>query len=217
MSKAQTTRETTYRPPLPPRWKGASSLTLVHEFNERCLAALTGFAKGPGPCDIPVIAQCRALWSQLDALSIQRAAQLPFVILNVRFTDGPWWRTGAGPAPDARVTPMAAGAWPAAIAEPLLQELLIFAWHTVKWDARVARLLLGMSPQVAETLAELSPQRLTELGQEATGELRLRRQEDHGFWEPLLVAALKNSRQALSDAHLHAKLLFCGELLAASG
>lgn len=217
MSKAQTTRETTYRPPLPPRWKGSDSLTLVHEFNERCLAALTGFAKGLGPCDIPVIGQCRALWSQLDALSIQRAAQLPFVILNVRFTDGPWWRTVTDPVLHSRIAPVTVGAWPGDLAEPLLQELLIFAWHTVKWDARVARLLLGMSPQAAETLAGLSPQRLTELGQEAAGELRLRRQNDLEFWGSLLTAALKNSRQALSDVHLHAKLLLCGELLAASG
>jgi hypothetical protein len=189
----------------------------VHELNERCLAALTGFAKGLGPCDIPAIAQCRALWSQLDALSIQRAAQLPFVILNVRFTDGPWWRTVTDPVLHSRIAPATAGAWPGDLAEPLLQELLIFAWHTVKWDARVARLLLGMSPQVAESLAGLSPQRLTELGQEAAGELRLRRQEDHEFWGSLVTAALKNSRQALSDVHLHAKLLLCGELLAASG
>jgi hypothetical protein len=95
------------------------------------------------------------------------------------------------------------------------RKLLIFAWHTVRWDERVARLLLGMSSEVGEVLARLSPQRLTEIGPVARRELRLRRQEDTAFWELILTAGLKDSRQALSDVHLHAKLLICGELLAA--
>ena len=88
MSNAQTTREAAYRPPLPPRWKGSDSVTMVHEFNARCLTALGAWAKESVQCDLSVIEQHRALWSQLDGLSIQRAAQLPFVILTVRFTDG---------------------------------------------------------------------------------------------------------------------------------
>src|SRR4029077_5887714 len=101
------------------------------------------------------------------------------------------------------------------IADPFAQELLIFAWHTVRWDERVARLLLGMSSEEGEKLSGLTPRRLTEIGPVARRELRLRWQQDTAFWELLLRAALKASREALSDVHLHAKLLLCGELLAA--
>ena len=217
MSNAQTTREAAYRPPLPPRWKGSDSVTMVHEFNARCLTALGAWAKGSIRCDLPVIEQHRAFWSQLDGLSIQRAAQLPFVILTVRFTDGHWWRAVADRRAKDPPAPASTGAWPSEIADPLAQELLIFAWHTVRWDERVARLLLGMSSEVGETLSRLSPRRLTEIGPVARRELRLRWQQDTAFWELLLTAALKDSRQALSEVHLHAKLLVCGELFAAGG
>jgi hypothetical protein len=138
-------------------------------------------------------------------------------MLTVRFTDGHWWRILADRNARDPPAPASTGAWPGEIADPLAQELLIFAWHTVRWDERVARLLLGMSPEVGETLSRLSPQRLTEIGPVARRELRLRWQQDTAFWELLLTAALKDSRQALSEVHLHAKLLICGELLAAGG
>jgi hypothetical protein len=44
-----------------------------------------------------------------------------------------------------------------------MQETLIFAWHAVKWDRRVARLFLGMTPAVAESIGAVTPHQLAEI------------------------------------------------------
>lgn len=69
-----------------------------------------------------------------------------------------------------------------------MEELLVFAWHTVKWDRQVARLSLGMVPGAVEEIARLTLQQLTEVAVRYRGTLRLRWQEDVEFWTRLIKA-----------------------------
>ena len=142
----------------------------------------------------------------MDAVAIGRAARFPFLILDVHFTDVEWWRSNS--------KLIEASPWPAAVSKPLMSETLVFAWHTVKWDRRVARLGVGMVPAVAELIAALTPHQLDSLSQEHCGALRLRWQDDQEFWSRLLTAACNNDEETLADTHLHAKLLLSGGLIA---
>ena len=213
MTNAPTQRQSSYSPPSAPRWKGGDSLALVYQLNERCLTALCDWAASPGSCELPLIAKHRGVWSSIRADDVKRAARFPFVILDVHFEDEGWWRKPPESGNGARAEATRRNCWPPFFAEQLLQEVLIFAWHTVKWDRQVARLSLGMSPGVAEAIAELAPRQLAVIGQQFSGELRLRWQDDMDFWRAVLRAASTGDEDALSEIHRHAKLLLCGELL----
>jgi hypothetical protein len=95
----------------------------------------------------------------------------------------------------------------------LTQETLIFAWHSVKWDRRVAQLSLGMSPAVADIIAALLPQQLADISGHYSSELHLRWQGSAQFWSQLLRTASSGDSEALEEIRLHAKLRFCGELI----
>jgi hypothetical protein len=197
-----------YRPPSPPRWRGRDSLDLAHQLNQRFFKVVSEFAAKPAADEWSLIAQDRELWSKLDARTIERASSFPFMILNVNFTSEQWWREiiRGGNASQGY------SGWPASVSEQLMNEALIFAWHTAKWDRGVARLSLGMSPVVAELIAALTPQQLATISAKHSGVLRLRWQDDPQFWTRLLAAARGGDEEVLSDIHLHANLLLCGEL-----
>jgi len=207
MSKPKTNR-IVYRPPEPPRWKGKDSLDLAYQLNVRCLKLLSEMAARPNTTDWPLIAQNRELWSKLDARTIEQAARFPFVILDAHFTDVEWWRSESKPPETSQ--------WPTSVSEQLMSETLIFAWHTAKWDRRVARLSLGMLPAVAEEIAALTPQQLSAISARHSSALRLRWQDDPDFWTQLLVAAKCDDNDRLEDVHLHAKLLLAGEIISRS-
>jgi hypothetical protein len=186
-------------PPAPPRWKGRDSLELVHRLNERCLKLLQEAA-----------IQSSGVWLALDAAAIQRAARFPFIILDVLFSDESWWRS-MPQNPRAGIS-----LWPADMTQRLMGELLVFAWHTARWDRCIARLSLGMAAGVAEAIAAMTPEQLDIISARHSGTLRLRWQEDSDFWARLVDAARSGNEAALDEIHLHAKLLFAGELIARS-
>jgi hypothetical protein len=213
VAKGSTQRENTYSPPSAPRWKGTESLALVHQLNERCLTLLCTWAASADSCKLPLIAHHRGVWSSIGADVVERAARFPFLILELHFANEEWWRKLTEVSSDARPEGSQDSPWPPLFAEELLQEILIFAWHTVRWDRRVGRLSLGASPGVAESIAELTPRQLAVVAQRHNGELRLRWQDDTDFWSAVLRAARSGNEEALTEIHRHAKLLLCGELL----
>jgi hypothetical protein len=99
------------------------------------------------------------------------------------------------------------------MANKFMSEVLVFAWHTAKWDRGVSRLVLGMVPRVVQIVRDLTPQQLDAVAGLHSGALRLRWQEDLEFWTKLLTAARDDDEAALADMHLHAKLLLSGELI----
>jgi hypothetical protein len=166
-------------------------------------------AASPDIAAWPLTTQDRKLWSTLDSRVIASAARFPFVILDVHFTDIEWWRGMIAGSPRFATS----AAWPAKISEDLMSETLIFAWHTAKWDWRVARLSLGMLPAVATLIAGLTPQQLARVSKEHSSELRLRWADDKDFWSRLFVAARDGEEVLLAETHLYAKLLLCGDLI----
>jgi hypothetical protein len=207
MSKPNSPRQGIAGAPSAARWKGGDSLDSIYRFNERTLGLLSGVALNSLPCDM-----ARELSSGLDKEIIRRAAQLPFVILDVHFTNETWWHRVV----ELNAVPTVAPGpyhWPAKVVEPLMQEIIILAWHGVKSDRRVAQLSFGMSPGVAHVIASLSPQQLTQIAHSYSSELRLRWQDNADFWSQLLRAARNGDQDALEEIRLHAKLLLCGELI----
>lgn len=205
MPSYKRTEDDPSQPPAPPRWKGTDSSELVYRLNER---SFTQLKEGATPH--------RELWSGLPAQAIERAGRFPFLIVDVRFADEPWWRSVVL-NPQVAKESLAIGPWPAAVAGQLMSEVMVFAWHTVKWNAKAAEFVLGMVPGVGEIVAGLTPQQLDAVSGLRSGALRLRWQEDLDFWARLVQAARDGDEAALADIHLHAKLLLSGALLSRSG
>lgn len=215
MSKPKRKEKEIYRPPSPPRWKGRESLELVYQLNERSVTLLAHAARS-GTSEWLAETPHRVLWSELTTEAIQRAARFPFVILEAHFTDDEWWRAASVNPQDVIEQSLGPTCWPHEEAQQLMSEALVFAWHTAKWDRRVARLSLGMSTGVVGLMAALTPQQLAVISARHWGVLRLRWHDQPDFWTRLLVAARDDDEEALSEIHLHAKLLLSGELLARS-
>lgn len=215
MSKSKRQTKVIYHPPSPPRWKGRDSLELVHQLNERSLTLLADAAKS-GTSEWLAGTPYRALWSELTIDAIQRAARFPFVILDSHFTDDEWWRAVSVNPQELIEQSLGPTCWPHEAAQQLMSEALVFAWHTAKWDRRVARLSLGMSPGVVGSIARLTPRQLAVISARHWSALRLRWQEERDFWARLLAAAQDGDEEALSESHLHAKLLLSGTLVARS-
>lgn len=202
MSSYKRKEEDSAQPPTPPRWKGGDSLELVYRLNERGLSLLKDGAT-----------QHRELWSGLNPEAIQRAARFPFLIVDVHFLDEAWWRSvllsPQGPIDQGGVACL----WTLEAAQKFISEVLVFAWHTARWNRRVAPLVLGMVPSVVEIFRGLTPQELDAVSGLQGGTLLLRWQEEQEFWARLVRAARDGDDEAVADIHLHAKLLLSGELM----
>lgn len=195
--------ESTSQPPTPPRWKGADFFELVHHFNARAFGLLKASASAHGE-----------LWAGLDAEAMRRAARLPFVVVEVHFTDKQWWQSVVMNPQAAPVEPPSL--WTAQVAERFMSEVLVFAWHAANRDALTARITLGMVPEVVQIIRGLTPDQLDVISGLRRDALTLRWQRDREFWTRLIEAAQDGDEETLADIHLHAKLRLSGELMACS-
>jgi hypothetical protein len=194
-----------------PRWKGAHSIQLAHQLNERCFELLSELATSePFGNELPgAVNKNRHLWRDLSTDSRRRLAALPFVIVDVRFTDELWWRAlGKSPASVS----IAGHPLPRERCAELLLETLMFAWQAAREDSRIAQMIFAMTRPVARIIATLAMREISALAQEQTSCLRIRWSENTLFWRELLDSARGEDAVALEDARLHAKLLFCGDL-----
>ncbi len=201
--------------PPAPRWKGARSLQLAHELNSRCVDLICHYAARPVVDALPVMLSAnRNLWCQLNADARWRLADFPFVIVDVRFRDDDWWRARVKTQDEAIAERPAADD---ALREPrqsLLLETLMFAWQVAREDSRVAQILFAMTQSVARHISSLAMQDIRTIAANHSTSLRIRWGNDAGIWRDLLVAVATDDEAALDEVRLHAKLLFCGDLIA---
>ena len=200
--------------PPSPRWKGARSLRLAHELNSRCIDLLCDLAARPSVEGLPVMLRAnRNLWYRLDPEARWRLAAFPFVIVDFRFRDEAWWR-GRGSVENHAVAECPAGdAFPLESRESLLLETMMFAWQVAREDHRVAQILFAMTQPVARLVSLLAMQEIRALAVDRSTPLRVRWENNAQLWRELLLAAATEDEEALEEVRLHAKLLFCGDLI----
>lgn len=199
--------------PLPPRWNGIQSLSLVHQLNERCIGLLCDLAVADArDATLPIIAHNRDLWIHLELEARQKAARIPFVIVDAQFKNEEWWRRAAESHAHESGAEEPLNGLPREASEHLMHELTIFAWQTARWDRTVAQISFGMSASVVDLIAALTPQQVRAIATQESQSMRVRWADDPRFWQDLLMAAKAGDDEKLAEIHLHAKLLLCGEL-----
>lgn len=196
------------------RWKGAPSIRLAHQLNERCIDLFCELALESSP-ENPwsIIASSRDLWCRLDTAARKRLAVFPFVIVDVRFNDESWWlamseqgRATAGSSSSFTETPWSRYAW-------LALEALMCAWQVAREDRGIAQMLFAMRRTVADRIAALTMQQVRTIATGGAQALRIRWDDDPKFWRELLLAAREEDEGTLAMLRREAKLLFGGELL----
>lgn len=154
----------------------------------------------------------REIWLSVNAVARKRAAQLPFVIVDVHFLEEAWWRDSLTTGNQSRDVAPDSNGLPNVESEHLMLETIMFAWQTARWDRTVAQISFAMLPSVVDIVAALTPQQLREIAARSPQALRVRWSEDVVFWRDLLTAAGDEDPKRLSDLQLHAKLALCGHI-----
>lgn len=198
-------------PPSPPRWKGAQSLDLVRQLNLRSVELLCRVAEN---CDstLEAVALNREAWIGASRDARHSLAMLPFILVDARFMDADWWRRVSAidlHQHGARSDP---NGLPEDSSAELMQETLMFAWQTARWDRLAAQFLLGMSFRVANIIAGLTPQQVRTIAEREPQAVRIRWGDDPVFWQDLLSAASMADYQRLATLKLTGKLRICSEL-----
>jgi hypothetical protein len=185
----------------PPQWHDASCLEPVRELNERFLDLLAGAARLDGErCALDIVRLHLDLWLALPAAIRVRAAQFPFLLVNVHFERDEWWqqntngRLGKGTSPPNGL--------PRKPAVELMHDALLLAWHIARSNP-TANVLLAMSPRVATEVANLRLCDIRRLAENQHRHLRPRWEQLPFFWRHLLHAAGSSDSDAIDNLRVH--------------
>jgi len=198
-------------PPSPPRWKGVQSLDLVRQLNLRSIELLCRVAENRDTV-LDVVALNREAWIGATREARHSLAMLPFVLVDARFMDAAWWRKMSGIDVHQHGAGEDSNGLPVDSSAELMQETMMFAWQTARWDRSTAQLLLGMSSGVANVIAALTPQQVRTIAAREPHAVRVRWGDDPWFWRDLLYAASRSDQQRLAALQLTGKLRICSEL-----
>lgn len=195
-------------------WKGGLVFKRVHALNEQCLEVLSEFA---GTDDPPITlatgSPLRSLWRDLDVVARTRAAQTPFLLVDVHFADAPWWRDVRDPDPSRGQSIAVSPACLGTIAGELMRETLMLAWSTVALDRGSASMLFGMTPDVCAIVAEWGAHGVEHIAAQHSQHLRPRFEDVPAFWVKLLTAARDGDEKALHRSHVQGIQLMGRDLL----
>lgn len=196
-------------------WKGAQTLKRVHALNERCLEVLAQLARAERQqINLPIVAHYQTIWRGMNVASRRRAAQTPFLLVDVHFQDTDWWRAARNASPNRRRNAaVLSTAFTGKIAGELMRETLMLAWNTVTVDRGAAGILLGMTPGVSGIIAELGTHEVERIAARNSEHLQPRWGDFPAFWGKLLVAASDADEDALHEIFLHGVQLIGSELL----
>lgn len=192
--------------------KMKQALERVHALNERCLELLSQSARGDRQ-SLAFISQSRGIWHGLNVTARKRAAEMPFLLMDVHFREPLWWRGAQTSRPPTRQLLVPDAVFKGKPAAELMRETLMLAWNTVAMDRRFACLLFGMAPAVSRIIADLGPQDVERIAARYRSQLRPRWHDFPAYWNNLLVAARDSDETALEDCRIHGVLMIGGELL----
>jgi hypothetical protein len=195
-------------------WKGAHLLGRIHALNERCLELLSQLARSDRQrINLAILDQHRSLYRSLTPAARKRAANTPFLLLDIRFNDADWWRSARDPRASRRRPIGLQPAFTGKVSAELMRETLTLAWSAVTFERGGASLLFGMTAPVCSIIAELVPQDIERIASRYSAHLQPRWDDFPAYWGRLLRAARDADDEALHDLHLHGVQLIGSDLI----
>jgi hypothetical protein len=182
----------------------------LHEVNHRLIELLVHAARAPPPPPFSLITPLRDLLRMADLPTRKAAAARTILLLDMQFEQPGWWAMSVrDPERSSRGTPEA-GAFSRRTGVPLARATLTLAWRCVQADPVMARVVLGMHPEVAQVIGSM---RLVDIDRFATRHfrrLRPRWADRPHLWRALLLASQANATIAARDFDLRAFQLLLG-------
>lgn len=198
---------------LPPqRWVRLRVLRDVCLLNEHILTVLSEAEGGSTTTERSGVSDLACL-SSLDAPARHCAAQLPLLLLELKFHDLAWWQQAVGEAEPRTGPDVLAGSLTRAWQPELTREVLMLAWPAAREDRVSAALLFGMSAPVATLIGSLTPPQIDRISLKHCSAVRLRWPHCHQFWRRLVATARAGEVAAMAEVYLYGLQLLGGEAL----
>jgi hypothetical protein len=197
------------------KWRRLRVLQDVCHLNQNILDELSSLAKS-GSTDAPrLVLDDSDLWASMDPEAVLRAAQMPVLLLDLKFQDAMWWRDVSLAAMTRSVCGPSDGSMVSTRMTQFCRQALILVWPAVRDDRLSTSLLFGMSEQVASVIGGLSPRELDNVSLQHGHEMQLRWEHAQGFWRKLLSAAQSGDMDMLRNLHLCGLQMLGGEFMRA--
>ena len=194
-------------------WGNTRSFEIARSLNEKCLQWLAAAARAIPAPDLEIFRDNLDLWMKFDSRACARAARNPVVLLDCNFARADWWESAVGRG----VRPVrSSGSQKYFIAEDarlLLREILIEARTIAVAEPRAAHLIFGVSSIGVRVLASMSLADIDRIAVEYRAELHPRWAERAVFWRNLLLAAIGDTDDTISELYCHSLQLLGAEIL----
>ncbi len=181
-------------------WFDGATLAPLAELNAQCLELVVEAARqrhgGPGR---------ETIGRQIAALAPEARAGLaeaPYLLADAGFDDPQrWqglaqWRVQDVPHEPGRT------AFPGAAARTFVRSVMVYGWHLARAHRQLARVVLGMTPAAARSIAALGLNDLHWACDHRPEWVTLRWEGRPQLWSPLLTAARAGDRAGLRRASL---------------
>jgi len=158
--------------------------------------------------------QCLIVLTEARLLSL--ASRIPLLLFDLHFQDDAWWtRQAQWQAPSLNEVLSAHSEPGNPVLLGLARSALVLAWHTARTDRDAARVMLGLSPAVANVVTQLHLQNIDALAARHHSEMTPRWPCDKALWKFLLNAGKGKDGLADNVLALQCLSLAAGELLRA--
>lgn len=198
--------------PIPSPSTKASASGPLQDVNRQCIELLVDAARRPLESSFSLVSTLRETLKALTPEMRRRAAAKAFLLVDLEFSNAPWWQTVQARPKLALPTPSWQGCFPRSGAVQLTRATLVLAWHSLRAQTHEP-CLLGIAPAVAKMITELS---LTEIDNLAVHRFRfVRPRWAHlpAVWRDLLHDAKACDVRRARDLSVRGLQLLTGELI----
>lgn len=185
----------------------------LHEVNERCIDLLVNEARAERRPPLALVVPLGDVLRNLGTETRRRAARQGLLLVDMEFQNAAWWRSvRAQPARHRRAS-RKRDSFPRRSATPLVRATLILACQGLHVDREMARVLLGMTSEVAELVVNLKLGEIDQIATHLFQHIKPRWNDQPTVWNSLLQAAQGNEARAMQDFSVHGLQLMTGSLL----
>ncbi|HVW70985.1 MAG TPA: hypothetical protein VHB68_18530 [Steroidobacteraceae bacterium] len=189
----------------------AEALESLTQLNEKCLD-LIAEQSAAQPNSVSLLSrQVCEIWRTLDPLARRRAAECPYLLLDVGFAEPSRWRWLDGQHVNENPNVVVAPYFTVSRAAAVAREVFIYAWHLAQSKYVAAQLCLGMPAYCAQLISACTLSQIHDLAQTHPEWLRPRWIARLRFWRELLLAAASGEVVAIESSRMHGLQLIAAE------
>jgi hypothetical protein len=184
----------------------------IYEINERSIELLVQMARSAAN-SLMLPPTIRDLLRQAPPEARKRAAARAYTLIDLDFRNLPWWEA-VRRSPEKQFTGHAGRkGLPKRSAVPLARILLTATREAIRADMEIARLVLGIEPQVADLLSGLQITQIDRIAGHQFRHIEFRWFDRPAVWRSLLLSVAKPDKIKERQFDAHCLQLLIGDVL----